>query len=135
QYLYWMNKSADQKNLRAHFHLGIFYKDSQAYINYEKAEKHLKYVADAGNAEAQLLLGKMYKDGLGTKQNYQKAREYLQKSADQGNAEAAFLTATLYALGQGGAQNYQIAYTYAKKCEDNQDNPLIKLLESKIKQK
>ncbi|MHA1550192.1 MAG: tetratricopeptide repeat protein [Alphaproteobacteria bacterium] len=134
QYIFWMQKAAEQDSMRANFHLGVFYKDSMSYQNNEKAEKYLKEAAEKENKQALLILGKMYKDGVATTQDYKKAFHYLKKSADKGDREASFYVATLYALGQGTEQNYQKAYTYAQKCGDA-ESPLIQLIKSKLTKK
>lgn len=44
----------------------------------------LKLYADAGNADAQFYLGKLYSDGKGVRQDYTKAAELYLKAANQG---------------------------------------------------
>lgn len=45
-------------------------------------------MANYGQAEAQLKLGEMYEDGLGTEQNFDSAEQWYQKALDQGFAPA-----------------------------------------------
>jgi TPR repeat protein len=71
--------------------------------------------ADLGDAKAQYLVAKFYKEGIGTKKSYEKQATYLKLSADQGYEEAAC------ELGQGYdyafwnlPQSYEDAYYYYK---------------------
>lgn len=50
----------------------------------------LRRKANAGNAEAQYKLGRMYDDGDTAMHDYAQAYKWYRKSAEQGNAEAQF---------------------------------------------
>lgn len=62
---------------------------------FAKAFQLLKPLADAGNADAQMLVGDMYNLGAGVAQDNSAAIEWYRKSAMQGNPEAIEM------LGQG----------------------------------
>src|SRR5262245_35728294 len=59
--------------------------------NYTKAVRLLRPLADAGDAQAQTLLGFMYEYGRGVPQNYVEAAAWYCLAADQGNAHAQYL--------------------------------------------
>jgi len=65
-----------------------------------------KIKANQGEAQAQYMLGLMYKDGQGVDQNYVKAVELLSKAANQGYAAAQSNLGVMYANGQGVVQDY-----------------------------
>src|SRR4051794_9165983 len=65
--------------------------------DYSSALARLQQAADAGNAQAQLLLGLMDLNGVGTQVDQTAAENWLTKSAAQGNATACYVLAALYA--------------------------------------
>jgi TPR repeat protein len=72
----------------------------QAYQtkDYGTAYKEASPLAAQGNAEAELLLGKMYLMGQGVLKDSDEAVKWLKKSAMQGNAEAQFFLGSFYML-------------------------------------
>ena len=56
--------------------------------DYTTALSELKPFAEQGNAVAQLLLGFMYRDGLGVIENDEEAVRWFGLAAEQGNASA-----------------------------------------------
>lgn len=72
--------------------------------------------ADQGNADAQVMLGSIYKDGKGVPKNYAEALRWFHKSAAQGNAHAQFGIGIMYNDGRGVETNFEEAvkwYTMA----------------------
>ena len=59
--------------------------------DYENAIIYLKLCADNGNSQAQYEVGKLFKDGLGTKQDKTKAKEYLIQAYKNGFKRAGLL--------------------------------------------
>jgi uncharacterized protein len=57
--------------------------------------------AQAGDAEAQTVVGEIYEKGLGTAPDYARASEWYRKAADQGHSRARFNLGTLYEQGLG----------------------------------
>ena len=57
--------------------------------------------AQAGDAEAQTVVGEIYEKGLGTAPDYTRAAEWYRKASDQGYARALFNLGTLYEQGLG----------------------------------
>jgi hypothetical protein len=61
--------------------------------------------AQAGDPEAQTVVGEIYEKGLGTAPDFAKAAEWYGKAAAQGHARARFNLGTLYEQGLGVAQD------------------------------
>lgn len=57
-------------------------------------------LADKGNPEAQLILGKMYMMGQGVPKDPELSAKWLRASATQGNADAEFFLGAMYLLPQ-----------------------------------
>lgn len=69
----------------------------------------LKPDADAGNAQAQTYIGRMYRKGQGVAKDPLLAATWFQKAASQGEWEASNTLATMYRLGEGVPQDFQKA--------------------------
>ncbi|OWK34422.1 C39 family peptidase [Fimbriiglobus ruber] len=70
--------------------------------------------AQSGKAEAQRLLGLLYRDGKSVEQDYKEALRWSRSAADQGNGLALDDLGYLYFLGWGVPQDYDIAKGYFK---------------------
>jgi len=66
--------------------------------NYAAAFEEFKPMAEQGNAEAQLYLGKMYMMGQGVLKDQDQAVKWFKASAVQGNADAQFFLGSYYLL-------------------------------------
>jgi hypothetical protein len=66
--------------------------------DYAAAFKEFRPMAEQGNAEAQLYLGKMYMMGQGVLKDEDGAIKWFKASADQGNADAQFFLGSYYLL-------------------------------------
>lgn len=71
--------------------------------------------ANAGDAQAQNLLGNMYVVGKNLPQDYATARQWYEKAADQGNAAAQYNLGALYHNGQGVSRDYATARGWYEK--------------------
>src|SRR5260370_7301047 len=60
--------------------------------------KELTPVAQQGNADAQLFLGKIYMSGQGVPKDADLALKWFKAAADQGNAEGQFFLGAMYLL-------------------------------------
>lgn len=69
----------------------------------------LKPDAEAGNAQAQTYIGRMYRKGQGVPKDPSAAATWFQKAAAQGEWEASNTLATMYRLGEGVPQDFQKA--------------------------
>ena len=79
---------------------------------YAEALPVFKQLAEDGNAEAQLDLGKAYAEGHGVPRDDARAAIWYRKAALQGNAEAQSRLGELYASGHGVPHNDFEAYVW-----------------------
>ncbi len=94
----WIQKAADQGEVRAVSNLGAMYLNGLGVRkNEKKAFQLTQQAANEGLAAAQFGLGEMYASGRGIKQNLPKAVEWYTKAADQGDAPALNTLAWLLA--------------------------------------
>ncbi len=85
------------------------------WINHSKlfaTGKNHQLAAAQGNAEAQLYLGNMYRQGKGVAQDYTEALKWLKLAAAQGDALAQYALGFMYDQGQGVAQDYARAHMW-----------------------
>ena len=68
--------------------------------DYAGAGKEFTVLAEQGNSEAQLILGKMYMMGQGVPKDSDQAIKWLKAAAVQGNADAQFFLGSIYLLPQ-----------------------------------
>ena len=68
--------------------------------DYATAFKEFSPLAEQGNEEAQLFLGKMYMIGQGVLKDPAQALKYFKESAEKGNADAQFFLGSMYLLPQ-----------------------------------
>lgn len=74
--------------------------------------------AEQGNAEAQLNLGLMFKNGKGVTQDHKQAFYWCKKAAEQDDANAQLNLGSMYLIGEGVAQDVkQALYWYKKAVE------------------
>lgn len=86
--------------------------------DYAAAYKLFLESAEAGNAEAQLNLAVLIRQGQGTEKDEAKALEWTEKAAAQDWAEAQYQLGNLYEFGRGVPQSYeQAAALYSKAAE------------------
>lgn len=69
--------------------------------DYEKAAKLYTPLAKGGNAEAQYVLGMMYRAGRGVPHDYNEARKWYRLAAEQGHPIAQFYLGWIHAKGKG----------------------------------
>lgn len=123
-------KAAKAGHAAAQFYLATKYQhgkdvqqdDQQAFAWYKAA-------ADQGLSSAQLNVGRMLADGIGTKKDEALARQYLEKSASRGDNRASFNLAVM----EEKKKNYMGAYQwYELSTRDGMlDNKVISLSEGK----
>ena len=73
-------------------------KRSYQHADYVTALKEVKPLAQQGNPDAQLLLGKMYLKGEGVPRDPEQANKWFRQAAMQGNAESQFFLGASYLL-------------------------------------
>lgn len=85
-----------------------------AYLaeDYETAMREWAPLAAQGNAEAQNMVGYMYRFGQGVPQDYELARQWYRRAADNGNEQAQNNLGALYRYGLGVKQDYHEAFRW-----------------------
>ena len=81
----------------------------------------LRVKANAGDADAQWLLGLAYADGQGVPQDYAQAAAWYRKAADQGLADAQTNLGVAYYKGEGVPQDFVQAAAWYRKAADQGD--------------
>lgn len=72
-------------------------------------------LAQNGDAEAQYIIGLMYKDGKGVQKDIKKAAEWFEKAAAQGNADSQNHIGIMYYLGYGVQKDIKKAIEWFEK--------------------
>ncbi len=85
-----------------------FLAGEDAYLreDYDRALEEWRPLAKRGNAEAQNMLGYMYRYGQGVTQDFEQARDWYRLAADQGHARAQNNLGAMYRQGLGVPQDY-----------------------------
>jgi TPR repeat protein len=87
------------------------------------AQQKWRHLAEQGNADAQIMLGWAYHEGVTVGQDYKKAAHWFAKSAEQGNSDAQVNLAMMYDEGLGVKQSYETAFKwYRKAAEQGSEN-------------
>lgn len=81
---------------------------------FAKAVENLKPAANAGNAEAEFLLGNIYMIGMGTAKNQTRGFEFYLRAALKGHPAAQLRLVNAYTLGQGTQMDPIRAYVWAE---------------------
>jgi uncharacterized protein len=114
---------AKQGDLKALTYLARLYDEGQGISQDTKKAEDLRreaflkatQLADDGDAEAQLILGIMYKSGIATPRDYKEAVTWLHKAAVQGYAEAQFQLVRMYGRGNGVPRDLKEATRWLRK--------------------
>lgn len=80
--------------------------------DYEQAAKLYRPLAEKGNAEAQYVLGMMYRAGRGVERDNKEASKWYQLAAEQGHPIAQFYLGWMYARGRSVPQDYVKSYMW-----------------------
>lgn len=83
--------------------------------NYALALREIAPLAQAGNADAQHLLGLMYYMGRGVPRDYRLAMQWHRKAAEQGKADAQYVIGAMYYTGNSVPQDNQQAIGWFRK--------------------
>ncbi len=91
-----------------------------AYLrgNFAAALEFWSPLAEQGHAEAQNMLGYMYRFGEGVEPDYSMARKWYRLAADQGNPTAQNNLGVMYRLGLGGDQDFKEAFYWFHRAAD-----------------
>ena len=91
--------------------------------DYGSALRWLEPVANAGEAQAQFMLGFMHQNGRGVPADPEKGAALLRQSAEQGHAYAQFSLASSYRFGIGVEQDLLEAHRWLLLSERNGYDP------------
>jgi TPR repeat protein len=89
--------------------------------DYATAIEEWRPLAEAGNIDAQYILGLMNLNGEGIPQDYAKAIKWLHRAAKAGNADAQFSLANMYRKGKGVEQDHAKAITWYRRAAEAGD--------------
>lgn len=115
-------QAADAGYVPAEYQLG-----KEAYMQAAASDKPdfsvafgwLKRAADAGNADAQYMLGILYMQGRGTEQSVPQAISSFRRAAEQGHADAQYVLGQSYYKGLGVTANRTAAKKWLQLSADN----------------
>lgn len=135
--VFWFQKAAEQKHMKAQYALGIIYITGRDIsTNVAKGFKWLHAAAEQGHHQAQYDLAKFYMEGLIVQRNFEEAGKWFQKvanhthvkftsktaqslakqfvAASQGDRLAKFRIGSLYYFGDGIDQDFKQASMWYK---------------------
>jgi hypothetical protein len=95
--------------------------------DYQLALAMLTPLAEQGHNKAQLLVGAMYEQGIGTAKDTQSAEHWYKKSALRNNADAQFLLGMLY-LNSNSTKATFNAMNWIKQAANNGDTTAQKFI-------
>lgn len=72
----------------------------------------VRTLAEQGNAEAQFVLGSMYRDGQGVEKDLAATLKWWEKAAELGNVDAQFALGNIYSGGYGVETDYVLSYMW-----------------------
>ena len=109
--------------------MGVCYEDGngkekdtiKATELFEEAFKEIKPMADEGNAQAQLYIGRMYGNGFYVSKNIEEAAKWFRKAAEQGYADAQCNLGVCYQYGNGVTQSHEEAVKWYRKAAEQGD--------------
>ena len=103
-----------------HAALAGFTEGANAYNakNYAQAYQEIVPLAQAGNADAEHLLGLMYYMGRGVPQDYAQALVWHRKAALQGKADAQYVVGAMYYTGNAVIQDHRQAVVWFRKAAE-----------------
>ena len=111
-------QTAEKGDVKAQVGIGLLYDLGGSAQNYTEAAKWYRKAAEQGNAQAQYLLGELFRHGNGIDQNPAKAVEFYHKAAENGHIEAQAALGGMYLLGAGIDQNYTEAAKWIQKAAE-----------------
>jgi hypothetical protein len=72
----------------------------------------VRTLAEQGDAEAQFVLGSMYRDGQGVEKDLEETLRWWQRAAELGNVDAQFALGDIYSGGFGVTRDYVQSYMW-----------------------
>jgi len=96
---------------------------SSVLVLAESAAEEMRRKAEAGDRDAQCLLGIMYREGSGVPQDLAEAAKWYRKAAEQGEVNAQRYLGYVYMEGEGVPQDAaEAASWYRRAAEQGDDN-------------
>ena len=89
--------------------------------DYATAFAEFNSLAEAGNTEAQFILGGMYTEGRGVPQDYEEAVKWTRLAAEAGHRSAQINLGLMYRYGKGVARNYAEAVKWFRPAAEGGD--------------
>lgn len=115
----WLEKAAEQNEVRALRNLGIFYsvgsKDGKIAKDLGKAFEWSLRAAEAGDVHGQRNIGQLYALGLGVPRDMEKSVYWYRKAAGQGDGAAEYNLGIAYFNGKGVAPDGKEAGVWFEK--------------------
>jgi TPR repeat protein len=103
-----------------YFHGWAVEKDEQLARRYARnAQRAVKEAAEAGDADAQYLLGKLFREGLGVEKDPREGLRWTRKAAEQDHRVALWALGWIYESGEGVQRNDREALRWYRKAADN----------------
>ena len=99
--------------------------------DYATALRGFHRLADRGDADAQVWIGRMYDDGKGVPQDYVEAAKWYRYAAEQGNLGAQFWIGLKHHNGEGVLQDYVEAVKWFRRAAERGDSvakPMLGLM-------
>jgi hypothetical protein len=116
-------------------HLPVSFQGSDPNKVQAATPDDLHKLADEGDAEAQFMLGTIYRNGDGVLQDDTQAVEWFQRAADQGYVRALSALGSSYWAGRGVKQDYSQAYFWyelALAKGDQNSKPLLEGISTQL---
>jgi hypothetical protein len=109
-----IRQAADAGDAGAQFKLGeaLLLDPSHGPENSANALRWLQLSAENGNTEAMIVLGRLFRSGVGILQNFGQASKWIQTAAASGNPEGMLELGRLYRDGVGMDKDLVMAYVW-----------------------
>jgi len=128
-----MQLAAKQRFADAQYALGLFYSDSGFSGKNEKtAFNWMKLAAEQGHIQALMMLGSMYKKGIGvpgSEIDFEKSFLSFKKAAEEGDSDAMIELAWCYYNGRGVAFDHHKAFKLWEKAAKQGNNKAEHILD------
>lgn len=86
--------------------------------DHQAALANFEPMANKGDAVAQLYLGRIYVQGIGSQPDYNKALSWTRKAAERKNVEAQYFLGFLHYYGLGAQQDYREAASWYRRAAE-----------------
>ena len=103
---------ADQGDVKASLRIGQYLHNQR---DFSGCLSYLYTAADAGEADAEALLGQIYYNGQGTTAVLSESLKWHTLAAEHGNADSQFDMGLFYAMGEGVAKDEKKGFEYFEK--------------------